>query len=328
MSTYKNHCKFFFTVFFFVLTQSTLAQDIEVDSLPVRPGMETLVKLASALDHTQLENSPNSSNYKISGQGSSSLTIKTMNTFAAGESAGTLDVYMQKAGVHKFILFYKKDGGPKDFEFDYSNKESDNEIVSDNVILMPANGEMPNLKSQQDPIPYNTPAALNELTAKYAKFKLGAYPPGQILNLADKEMNRPLCEQLMLAKPTLNLLYSNNSINISLVCQGISFSGNNAYMRILIQNSGQTEFLTGVMKLTWVRKSGQPLVLYPGYIFRSQLPIVQPGSQITIIYPFKAFNISDQEQLKFELHDRPGKLNVEITIPGSDYNRERSRENL
>ena len=43
------------------------------------------------------------------------------------------------------------------------------------------------------------------------------------------------------------------------------------------------------------------------------------------VYPFKAFNIPDEDELKFELHDREKKINLEFTFHGAEYNEEMSK---
>ncbi len=332
MKKYKDYCKFLLFLILLTIVQDVIAQESDADTLPVNMQRETRVKLSSNISRNDWV-TPNSCNCKIRTQGESKDIVTIQPTIKNAEPVA-LNIIQEKVGVHKFILVYKaddkiKEGDQKDFEFDYSNQGSDDaNPFGDNteLLFVSKNEEFHALNIQTEAIPYKD-AKFKEIKDKYSQFTLGDTPPGQIFNQIGHNVNQrtcEACEELLSATSRLNMLFSNSSANISLVCQGISFSESDAFMKILIQNNGTEDFLTGVMNLTWMRKNGTPLKLYPGCTCPRYLPIVQPGSQIPIIYSFKAFDITDLDQLKFELHDRFGKVNVEIKIPGSDYNQERN----
>ena len=112
-------------------------------------------------------------------------------------------------------------------------------------------------------------------------------------------------------------------VSIRIVCQNISFNGTNAYLKLLLQNDGTEDFLTGSMLLTLLRQNGASLNLHPGTIYPNKFPIIKPKSQIAIIYAFRAFNVADEENLKFEIQDRPQKINLEFNLTGVVYNEAR-----
>ena len=77
--------------------------------------------------------------------------------------------------------------------------------------------------------------------------------------------------------------------------------------------------------LTWTKKAGNKIKLYPLYLFPAFLPIVTPGNQAQVIYVCKSYYVSDNEKLNFELSDRLNKTKMEITIPGKKYGEEEAR---
>ncbi|MEO6328784.1 MAG: hypothetical protein ABIO55_07625 [Ginsengibacter sp.] len=175
-----------------------------------------------------------------------------------------------------------------------------------------------NLVSQKTSKPYSD----EELKSKYPGINFAALPPEQPFNqtAVESRVNLHIYDTMLLEKPGLNL--STVDGGIKLICQGINFEETNAYIKFLIENSSNTDFLTGAMMLTWIRKQGNRVRLYPNHIFPSPLPVVKPGDEVVVIYVCKTYDILDGETLGFELIDRLKKFKLQLTIPGSAYNAE------
>ncbi|MGN6211315.1 hypothetical protein [Parafilimonas sp.] len=125
--------------------------------------------------------------------------------------------------------------------------------------------------------------------------------------------------EIMSLKPELELMDSSG--NVKLICQNIDFKHNNVYFKFLVQNYDSTEFLTGRMLLSYKpRGSKDSIKLYPNYV--ASYPIILGGRQKVLVYVARPAAIADEENLRFELVDRLDKLKLEITIPGSAYNKE------
>ena len=174
------------------------------------------------------------------------------------------------------------------------------------------------LKFQESPIPYSP----DELLQKYPNINFKT-PPSEQLSLegtGDFKEKSGVFTQMLLDKPRLDISDKNNKVKLT--CQGLRFEEKSVYMKLLIQNNSDNDFLTGAMMLTWTRKSGSHIKLYPLYIFPEYLPIVQPGNETVIIYVCKSYNIGDEDKLKFELIDRMNKNRLELNLKGSMYNLE------
>lgn len=125
--------------------------------------------------------------------------------------------------------------------------------------------------------------------------------------------------EIMSLKPELELMDSSG--NVKLICQNIDFKHNNVYFKFLVQNYDSTEFLTGRMLLSYKPNSSKDSIkLYPNYV--ASYPIILGGRQKVLVYVARPAAIADEENLRFELVDRLDKLKLEITIPGSAYNKE------
>lgn len=77
--------------------------------------------------------------------------------------------------------------------------------------------------------------------------------------------------------------------------------------------------------LTWTKRAGNKIKLYPVYLYPAFLPIITPGNQAFVIYVCKSYYIGENEKLNFELNDRLNKTKIEITIPGKKYGEEEER---
>ena len=165
------------------------------------------------------------------------------------------------------------------------------------------------------------PYTIEELKSKYPNINFLALPPEQPFNQSAVESkNLQIYQTILSEKPRLNL--SANNQDIKLICQGINFEETTAYTKLLIQNNSKSDFLTGAMMITWTRKKGNRIKLYPNHLFPSPLPVIKPGNEAFVIYVCKTYDILDEETLSFELIDRFNKIKLQINIPGSAYNQE------
>ena len=171
------------------------------------------------------------------------------------------------------------------------------------------------------PVPYSAA----ELKAKYPNIDFTNLPPEQPFNegAINSLENAPIFKDVLQEIPRLNI--SNSDNKIKLTCLGINFEGANVYLKFLVENNSKTDFLTGAMMLTWTKKSGNRIKLYPIYLYPAFLPILTPDNQAVLIYVCKSYYISDNEKLNFELNDRLNKVKLEITIPGTKYIAEEGR---
>lgn len=171
------------------------------------------------------------------------------------------------------------------------------------------------------PVPYSDA----ELKAKYPNIDFSKLPPEQPFNegAINTLENTNIFKDVLTEAPRLDLSTSDNKVKLT--CQGINFEGTSVYLKFLIQNNGKTDFLTGAMMVTWTKRSGSKIKLYPVYLFPAFLPIVTPGNEATVIYVCKSYYINDSEKLSFEMSDRLNKIKLEIDIPGKKYNEEEAR---
>ncbi|MCB0710340.1 MAG: hypothetical protein KDC15_13225 [Chitinophagaceae bacterium] len=171
------------------------------------------------------------------------------------------------------------------------------------------------------PVPY-TDAELKE---KYPGIDFKNLPPEQPFNEGAKNTleNASIFSEVLQENPRLNISGSDNKVKLT--CQGINFEGTDVYLKFLIENKSKNDFLTGAMMLTWTKKAGNKIKLYPVYLYPAFLPIITPGNQAYIIYVCKSYYIDDKEKLNFELTDRLNKTKIEITIPGKKYGEEEER---
>ncbi|MEO7306577.1 MAG: hypothetical protein ABIR78_13840 [Ferruginibacter sp.] len=171
------------------------------------------------------------------------------------------------------------------------------------------------------PIPYTAA----ELKAKYPDIDFAKLPPEQPFNAeaVNSLENATIFSTILLEEPRLNI--STTESKIKLTCQAINFEGSSVYLKFLVQNNSKADFLTGAMMLTWTKKSGNRIKLYPIYLYPGFLPIITPGNEASIVYVFKSYYINDNEKLNFELSDRLNKIKLEIEIPGAKYNKEEDR---
>ncbi|MEO8961529.1 MAG: hypothetical protein ABI325_06595 [Ginsengibacter sp.] len=174
---------------------------------------------------------------------------------------------------------------------------------------------------QANPIPYTK----EELESKYPDIDFFNIPTAQPFNetFVKSEDHQTIFKKVLSEQPRLTL--SSTDDKIKLICVGISFEESLVYLKFILQNNSKKDFLTGPMMLTWTRKNGNRIKLYPLYLFPANLPILKPGNETAIIYVCKSYIIIDQEELKFEMTDRFDKTKLQIAFPGSVYNKEMDR---
>ena len=230
-----------------------------------------------------------------------------------------------KSEIIQLLIVYKESVQPSDeplFNIDISQKYKDinTEIITTSLSPLKSNEILRNLQKQEKPIPLSIP----ELDRAYPGIKFDEYPSNQTLNMAASKATetRNAADALYYTEVTKALYFGNDDIPINLAVQGISYLGSDAFIKILIQNNSNQNFLTGAMLLTLKRKEGKDIKLHPGFIMPSPpyLPLILPGAEKAIVYCFKAYSVLDEDQLKFELHDRQNKINLEFSFSGKLFN--------
>ncbi|MFZ1304608.1 MAG: hypothetical protein WAR80_02140 [Ferruginibacter sp.] len=171
------------------------------------------------------------------------------------------------------------------------------------------------------PPPYSN----EELKTRYPDIDFAKLPPEQAFKdePVSTSWKATLINQMLSENPRLDLSGSKNDLTVT--CQGINYEGTNVYFKFLVKNNSNADFLTGAMMITWSKKAGNRIKLYPLYLYPAFLPIITPGKEAVIIYVCQSYYIKDQEKLNFELTDRLNKIKLEIEIPGIKYNEEESR---
>ena len=322
MKQYKIH-KLLLLIFLLVLNINIInAQDITPVSKTIKVKKDVICQIDFTTAVTADFSTPkNSTEYYDITKTNSGKAI-TIQTKQESLPPTILIVNETNGKIWNITLEYKEDLDPEneaETNLDFADNTTDSK-KGNNIILTPTIGKL-KLKVQEESIPYNTPEELDHFRKSYPDFKFNLIPPEQTINLADTENDMAFNEDLYNKRPNVDLAYRSDEIKIKLVCQNIVYKGTNGYLKLLIQNETEQEFLTGNMILSVVRKDGSNLKLHPGYIFPNQFPVIKPGYQKAIIYAFKAYDIADEDSLKFEIHDRQQKINLEFNIPGLEYNK-------
>ncbi|MEO7306572.1 MAG: hypothetical protein ABIR78_13815 [Ferruginibacter sp.] len=260
---------------------------------------------------------PNASDYfdvkKTKENRSLTIVAKLENTpistYTIKETNGTTTV---------LIIKYKKDIDVE-YVYDFTDNVTENKFGIKNTVLTQTDDKIPS-KTQDNAIPGTE---ISQLSAANPGIDFFTDPPEQTRNLAGTDIPQAFIDSVYSRKRgSLNRAYKDRDdvIKIRLICEDIIFSGTNAYLKLLIQNDGDEAFFTGNMILKLVRNNGSLLSLHPGDIFPKKFPVIKSKFQIAIIYSFKAYEVLNEDNLKFEIHDRKQKINLEFTIPGSVYN--------
>lgn len=183
------------------------------------------------------------------------------------------------------------------------------------LLLNIINSKFP---TQTTPLPYSE----KDLARKYKKIDFNTLPPDQLMAPKPRvpKDNSKIFSDMMAQQPHLS--FSSTVDKINMITTNIVFEDTLVYIKVLVQNDSKDDFLTGPMMVTWTRKSGNVIRLYPLYLYPEQLPVIQPGKQAYVIYVFKSYVVSLAESISFQMSDRPGRIHLRIDIPGSAYNME------
>ncbi|MBL7702118.1 MAG: hypothetical protein JNM14_07705 [Ferruginibacter sp.] len=206
---------------------------------------------------------------------------------------------------------------------DTKKKESKTPVVTDakNTEKLQEKRLADSLLQAAAPLPYSP----EELKAKYPGIDFTKLPPEQPFNDAPVNSSGKATFIKDILPEARRLDLSASQADIKVTCQGINFEGTNVYFKFLVKNNSGADFLTGSMMVTWTKRAGNRIKLYPVYLYPAILPVITAKKEATIIYVCKSYYINDQEKLNFELNDRLNKIKMEIEIPGTVYNEEESR---
>lgn len=246
----------------------------------------------------------------------------TINTKQESLPPTILIVKEKNGKIWNITLEYKEDLDPEneaETNYDFADNTTDSKKAVNTITLTPTM-EKKKFNPQKEYIPYNTQAELAELKKLYPDFDFNHAPPEQTVNLAVTDNDEVFIYDLYDKRAELTTLAFTSDL-IKIICENLVFKETNGYLKLLIQNDTEQEFLTGNMLLSIVRQNGSVLKLHPGSISPKQFPIIKPGFQKAIIYSFKAYDVADEDDLKFEIHDRFQKLHLEFKIPGTEFNK-------
>lgn len=263
----------------------------------------------------------NSTDYYVLGDTRAQKSL-TINTLQENPPATILTVTEANGKKWNITVEYKADLDPEnEAETNYDFSDKNIKTTRSNTILKETDIKFFSDNKQSTPIPH-TLAEIDHLNKIYPGLIFSEPPPEQTFNRTF-ENDANFINQFYDKKTGIIKAFKNDMVSIRIVCQDIRFNGANAYLKLLLQNAGTEDFLTGSMLLTLLRPNGTTLSLHPGSIYPNKFPIIRPNSEIAIIYAFKAFHIADEESLKFEIQDRTQKINLEFSLTGVDYNEAR-----
>lgn len=322
---YKG-CNLFFFLVFFILFQPgyIYAQEKNIETKTININNKGLfqVDFTSPIYSQEFIQPANQAAYYVVKQlkENRSLTIQTDKTSLP---ATTIKVEETNGKVWHINILYKEDIDlENEAVYDFADNNAGNSKGKNNIVLGLTDEKL-TLSRQTDAIPY-TSSDLGFLAKTYPGIDFSIPPPAQTFNRAEEGKNNPgFNEELYSRRADLKMAFKNETVDIAIVCQNLIFNGNTAYLKLLIQNNSAAEFLTGQMLLTLLRSNNSSLTLYPSYIFPDRFPILKSKFQMSVIYAFKAFDLTNDDNLKFEISDRLQKTNLEFIIPGSVYNEAR-----
>lgn len=194
-------------------------------------------------------------------------------------------------------------------------------IIDTSIYAIP--GQISPYTRQVVSIPYDS----LELIEKYPGIDFSKIPPEQPQSdsFVDSKSNSNIFYKVLNEKPVLNI--SDKDRNIRLICQNLHFEDKDTsvYIKLLVQNGSENDFLTGAMMFTWTKRTGSKIRLYPTYLYPSSLPIIKPGNEAVVIYVCKWYDVGDNEKLEFMMNDRKKKTKLELNIKGSVFYQESVR---
>ena len=196
-------------------------------------------------------------------------------------------------------------------------------VITEEKNAEPKQGKI--IAGPEMPVPAPPPYSPEELKTKYPDIDFTKLPPEQPFNEAPVNSvgKASVIREMLSEKARLDI--SGSQADIKVTCQGINYEGTNVYFKFLVKNNSNADFLTGAMMITWTKRAGNRIKLYPLYLYPAFLPIITAGNEAVIIYVCKSYYVNDQEKLNFELNDRLSKIKVEMEIPGTIYNEEEAR---
>lgn len=158
---------------------------------------------------------------------------------------------------------------------------------------------------------------------------------------AETAANKAYAEILMNAKVGALTIEAEPQDDIRMTLQSIGFSGVNAFYLIRIENSGSSDFLTGLTTVAWYKyrdSSGAYLLptylgsksiardsLYRNAVKEYAFPVIPPGQSALFVVSTRAVNTTDQGQFAIQIQDRQKKKNYAIYFNGKVYNEEMNR---
>jgi tetratricopeptide (TPR) repeat protein len=231
------------------------------------------------------------------------------------DSANNLDFVPEDYDVARFVSFAQK----KVIDINESLEREKNKVGT--TQKPPDKTTLPSRKIIFYPNPKDP--KLDPIYRKYPAIDFNRPPDNQLFDsISDYSVENRLISKEFMAVKSLSLSESGDS-GIVLTCQNIFFRGSKMYLKLMIQNLTQTEFLTGRMDLIEKRPDGKDVYILPNYI--AGYPIILPYQQKVIVYVTKNKEIPDNGHLYFDVIDRLNKIRVAIDIPGAVYNRERQK---
>lgn len=164
-----------------------------------------------------------------------------------------------------------------------------------------------------------------EAHKKYPDINFAEIPPGQMITgefflPKDTLANNAVARDILNKDAQMNRK-SDAVKGVTMVMEGISYSGVNTFYRIRVINKSKDDFLIGKMMISWWKKEGGNFYLIPCYI--TEFPIVKPGEEATIVYGCRGVNATDKDDFLFSLKERRNEeQELQIYFTGGLYNKE------
>lgn len=314
--------KLLFCIFLIVFQSSVIYAQNNVETKTININNHGLFQIdfTSPINNQLFTSPANATEYYVLKPLKDNRSI-TLQTDKTSLPPTTLRVEETNGKTWNINILYKADIDlENESVFDFADNSA---ARGRNNIILRKTEEKNTLTKQSGPIPYSA-AELGQLNKTYPAIDFSAPPPTQTFNrIEEGKSDLAFNEELYNTRPDLKLAFKSEIVDISIVCQNLVFNTNNAYLKLLFQNNSAVDFLTGNMLLTLIRQDGSAITLHPSYIFPDKFPILKSKHQISLIYAFKAYNVTADDNLKFEISDRPQKINLEFTIAGSVYNEAR-----
>ncbi len=165
----------------------------------------------------------------------------------------------------------------------------------------------------------------SEWHKKYPEINFAEIPPGQTITgeyylPKDTLVNNAVAREVM--NDEAHFSRKSDPVNaVTMVMEGITFSGVNSFYRIRVINKSKGDFLVGKMMVSWWKKEGGSFYLIPCYI--TEFPVVTPGEEAVIVYGCRGVNATDKDDFQFSLKERRNEeQELKIFYTGALYNKE------